>query len=197
MNTLSPNGTVSSQTSITNNQLPAGGYNVVATYSGDSFYASNKNQTFFNIGPEEGVLAATVAGAVPLGGTIQVTTTDTSAEGVGTPNVTGYVIPQGIANPGTYSVALTGTGSVASGQVSIPATQAGSLTLFVGCTSNDPSFTCYNSINITAAVNKATPTMTLSVIPNPPVSGTNTAFTAQVTGLSGPNHSNGRGHLLR
>ena len=184
-NTLTANGTVSSQTSITNNQLAAGGYNVVATYSGDSFYAENKNQTFFNIGPEEGVLAASVASAVPLGGTIQVTITDTSAEGVGTPKVTGYVIPQGIANPGTSTVPLTGTGGVASGQVSIPATQAGSLTLLVGCTSNDPSFTCYNSINITATVNKATPTMTLSVVPVTPTANVNPVFTAQVTGLAG------------
>jgi hypothetical protein len=183
--TLISDGATSSATSVTYNQLPATTYTVLATYSGDGQYTGNSNSTSLTVGPEEGKVTAAAPGSAAFGSNMTITITDTATSGVGPPNVKGYIIPQGISSPPTYSVQLTGTGASASGTVTVPATNAGTMTLLVGCTSSDPSFTCFNSFDIQVSVSKGNPNATLTVQPNPLVAGLPAALTTVVTGVAG------------
>lgn len=181
-------GTLTNGTyALTYNQLAAANYTVVAQYSGDSNYAAANSVTdSFSVSPEASSLSATAPGSTAVGQMIVFTVTDTSASGVGTPNGTVTVIPQYLATPPTYTGTLSGSGGTATATVQVPAMQAGYLAFKANCVSSDPSFTCYNPINVSANVIKGTSTMTLVANPSNPAAGASATFTATVTGAGAP-----------
>jgi hypothetical protein len=173
---------------LTTNQLPANSsYTVTAEYSGDGNYAAANSVTdSFSVSPEASVLSASAPGTTAVGQMIQFTVTDSSGSGVGTPSGTVTVEPQYVANPPTYSGTLSGSGGTATATVSVPATSAGYVAFKANCVSADPSFTCYNPINVNANVTKGTTTSTLSVSPSTFTTGQTVTFTATVIGPGAP-----------
>jgi hypothetical protein len=171
---------------VTTNQLAAGSYTVVAQYSGDANYQSGTSVTdSFSVSAEASQLSASAPASTAVGQMIVFTITDTSASGVGTPSGTVSVVPQYLASPPTYTGTLSGSSGTATATVQVPATQAGYVAFHVNCTSADPSFTCYNTLNASANVIKGTSTTALSVSPSNPAAGQSATFTATVTGAGG------------
>jgi len=177
------NGTVSGS----NSSLAAGSYTMTAAYSGDGTYdAWTSNAINFTIGSATSSLSAVAASGAVVGGNISVTVTDTGVSGQGVPTGTVQVTPQGTNDSSTYTGTLTASGAITStATVAVPATQGGSVTLQVNCTSTNSSYTCFSPISVTATVGLGTPTMTVSTSPNPTVANQNTTFTATVTGATG------------
>ncbi|SEG38004.1 Ig-like domain (group 3) [Bryocella elongata] len=173
--------------SVTTNQLAAGNYTVAAQYSGDANYAQAVSVTdSFSVSAEASNVGASAPASTAVGQMIAFTVTDSSPSGVGTPSGTVTVIPQYLASPPTYTGTLSGSGGTATATVQVPATQAGYLAFKVNCVSADPSFTCYNPINVSANVIKGTATMTLAASPSNPAAGTSVTFTATVSGPGSP-----------
>ena len=173
--------------SVTTNQLAAGSYTVAAQYSGDTNYAQAVSVTdSFSVAAETSTVNASAPGSTAVGQMIAFTVTDASPSGVGTPSGSVTVIPQYLATPPTYTGTLSGSGGTATATVQVPATQAGYLAFKVNCVSADPSFTCYNPINVSANVIKGTATMTLTASPSNPAAGTSATFTATVSGPGSP-----------
>ena len=177
------NGTVSGA----NSSLAAGSYTMTAAYSGDGTYdAWTSNAINFTIGSATSSLSAVASSGAVVGGNITVTVTDTGVSGQGVPTGSVQVTPQGTNDNSTYTGTLTASGAITStATVAVPATQGGSVTLQVNCTSTNSSYTCFSPVNATATVGLGTPTMTVTTSPNPTVANQNTTFTATVTAPAG------------
>ena len=185
--TLGSGNLVNGSVSVSLNSLPGGTYSVTANYSGDGTYqAAHSVAANISVQGEQVALSANVAGSVPVGGTITVNATAQSTSGVGTPSGSITVQPQGTSNSGTYTGTLAGTNGTATATITLPATQAGSISLLVSCVSPDPSFTCFTPVHVNVTVTQTSSTTTLTVNPNPPVAGQTTTFTASVTGAALP-----------
>ena len=140
--------------------IAAGSYDFKAVYAGDGVYAPATTAATAGVSVlgEPTALSAVVATGATVGGTFAVTVTARSASGLGTPSGTASVTPQGTSTTVAYTGALSSTvAGTATGVVNVLATQAGSVTLLVGCTSADVSFTCYTPLSVQATIAKATP----------------------------------------
>ena len=165
--------------SITLTNLEGGNLTVSAVYSGDATYApstSPSGQLF--VQPEPSALTVAIGGNPTIGSSYTVTVTDTASSGVGQPSGPITITVSGTSN--AYTAALQpATASSASATVTIPATTAGTLTLSVMCTTS-ADFSCYNPYTTTVTIAKATPTLSISYSPNPPVSGASITLNAVV-----------------
>ena len=168
------NGTASA--TLTN--LQGGNLTVSAVYSGDASYApSTSPSAQLFIQPEPSALTVAIGGSPTIGGSYTVTVTDTVSSGQPSGPVT--VALSGTSN--SYTAALQPlTANSSSATVTIPATTAGTLTLSVTCTTS-ANYSCYNPYTTTVTVAKATPTLSISYSPNPPVSGASITLNAVVS----------------
>ena len=166
--------------SITLTTLEGGNLTVDAVYSGDGTYASSTSPTAqLFIQPEPSALSVTIGGTPVIGSSYTVTVTDTASSGVGQPSGPVTVTISGTSS--SYTAALQPAGSnSATATVTIPATTAGTLTLSVMCTTS-PDFSCYSPYTTTVTIAKATPTLSISYSPNPPVSGASITLNAVVS----------------
>ncbi|WP_187290258.1 Ig-like domain repeat protein [Terriglobus saanensis] len=140
--------------------VAAGSYDFKAVYGGDGVYApaTTASTAGVTVLGEPTMLSAVVASGATVGGTFAVTVTAKSASGIGTPSGSASVTPQGTSTTVVYTGALSSTvAGTATGVVNVLATQAGSVTLLVGCNSADVSFTCYTPVSVQATIAKATP----------------------------------------
>ena len=186
-NVLGTPALVNGTATLTLNILPGGPITVTASYAGDANFAANKsNGITFSVQGEAAKFSATTTGTVVLGGTIPVVVTVSSASGIGTPTGTVSATLQGVTNTTTETATLSGSNGTATATIQVPAVLAGSPSIVVACMLVDPSFTCYNQINVTASVSAGASTTTLNVTPNPPVANQATTFTATVTGAASP-----------
>jgi hypothetical protein len=179
------NGTTATYTT---NTLPAGSYNIIASYPGDATYAastsSNGNLTIQTVPLTIGF---SLPGNAQFGNTFNVPIT---VQGVSSDTPTGTVtLTEYGTQTYTYMQTLTasGTPGTATANFTIPALQAGALTVQITCTTPDASYTCGSSgqygKQLTVA-KAAAPAGTLTVQPTPPVYGTNTTLTAMFAGVS-------------
>ena len=161
--------------SFTTTALPGGAASITAIYPGDSTFAAITSQpTTFTVQPEASKLVATVSTGNTVGGTYTVAVTDTAPSGVGQPTGTITVTLSGTTT--TYTGALVaGTAGSSAVTITIPASTVGISTLSITCTAS-PSYSCDNPYTATVTVAKATPVLTISVSPNPPVSGAAIVF---------------------
>ncbi len=166
--------------SITLTTLNGGNLTVSAVYSGDATYApSTSPSAQLFIQPEPSALTVAIGGSPTIGGSFTVTVTDTATSGVGQPSGPVIVSVSGTSN--SYTAALQpATTNSASATVTIPATTVGTLTLSVMCTTS-ANYSCLNPYTTTVTVAKATPTLSISYSPNPPVSGASITLNAVVS----------------
>ena len=179
--TLGSSGTATSAAYL----LPGGPYNITATYSGDSTYASSFGTLTLNVQPEAANFTISAPASVGLGSTVTATVTLTSVSGFGTPNASITVTPSGIPGATAITKTLNGSGGTSSGTFTFTSTQAGTISLQATCSPNDSSFTCYSPQTAMTTVPQATPTITLTVAPSAPTAGTPVTLTAPVTGVNG------------
>ena len=156
--------------------LDSGNYILNAVYSGDSAYASSQSPTAqIYVAPEPSQLSATVSGSVTVGSNYTVVVTDAAT--LGAPNGAINIMIQG----NTVSAQLMpATATSATATFSIPATAPGGINLQVTC-SPSLNYSCNNPLNVTVQIAKATPTLSISYNPNPPVSGGQIALSAVVS----------------
>ena len=177
------NGT--SQT-ISTNALAAGTYTITATYYGDGTYAGATGTASYTVQGEASDLSASTPGNATFGSTFALTVTDRSDSGVGTPTGSITVTEYGSTNYMFTQPLTSTTPGVSTATFSIPAMQAGSVTLSINCASADTSFTCNSPISVPVTIAKANPTTsTITINPNPPVYGSQTAITVAIAGIGG------------
>lgn len=180
---LGTSSLVAGSATFSTNQLVGGSDTVQASYSGDGNYAASSSTaaTLF-IQPEDSQLNAQVSTGNTFGTPYSVVVTDTAGSGVGIPvgNVT--VTYEG---PNTnYTQPLTpSTAHRSSATFMIPSVNVGTLTLSINC-AGDASFRCNNPYTTTATVAKATPNLSISYSPKPPVSGQAVTLNATVSGVA-------------
>ena len=159
---------VNGSASLTVSNLSGGNFTIGAVYSGDSTYASSQSPTSqIYVAPEPSQLSAAVSGSPTVGSSFTVTVTDTVTLGVPTGAVT-------LAISGT-STALTqtltpATANSATATFSVPSPPPGGITLSINCTTT-ANYSCYNPYTTSVQIAKATPVLSISYTPNPPVSG--------------------------
>jgi hypothetical protein len=168
-----------------NYTLPGGSYNITATYSGDSSYASTTASINVTVQPEAANFQISAPASVSLGGTLTAVVTLSSASGFGTPSGSVLVTPSGITSATPITQTLTGSNGTASGSYAFATNQAGSVSLQASCTSLDPSFTCFTPQSSTTTVPQATPSIALTVMPTNPMAGAPVTMTAAVSGVAG------------
>jgi hypothetical protein len=161
--------------------LPGGSQTITAAYSGDTTYAASTATSTLFVQAEPSVLSATVSSANVVGGTYTLSVTDTAASGVGRPSGTVTVTLSGTTTSYTGALAASTTNASAA-TITIPASIVGISTLSIEC-SGDASYSCNNPYTTTVTVTKATPTLTISYTPNPPVSGAAISFTASLAAV--------------
>ncbi len=173
---------VNGTATFTETALDGGSYTVQANYQGDGTYAASSSGTgSFFVQPEPSQLTATVSTGNALGGNFTVAVTDTAGSGVGTPSGAVTVTVYG-ATTQTASGTLAASGAnTASATVSVPAMQVGTLSLEINCTTS-LNYSCYNAVNKTVVIGKATPTLKFSYSPTTLVAGQTISLTATVTG---------------
>ena len=169
---------VSGTASATITNLDGGNLTVDAVYSGDATYAPSTSPTGqLFVQPEPSALTVAISGNPVIGGSYTVTVTDTVS--LGQPSGPITVTLSGTSN--SYNAALQpATANSSSATVTIPATMAGTLTLSVMCTTS-ANYSCYNPYTTTVTIAKATPTLSISYSPNPPVSGASITLNAVVS----------------
>jgi trimeric autotransporter adhesin len=164
--------------------LDGGNISITAVYSGDSTYASSSsNTTTIAVQPEQSVLTVAFSSGAIVGAPFDVFVTDASASGVGLPSGTITVTfrnSDGTSTPYTGTLAPISLHSSAT-TISIPTNTVGTLSFDVVC-GPTPSFSCGATSTETIAIGKATPTLTISYTPNPPVAG-QTTFSATVSAV--------------
>ena len=195
---FSPNGyTTTAPLTLVNGQatfnlsqltaLPAANattYTITATYNGDSTYAGNSGSTKLYVGQQALTIAASTTGSPSVGGTYTVNVTLTGTSGSPTGLVT--ITPQ---NTTAQTVNFTGTNGQVAVSKDFNATQAGTNYISVSCTV-DANYTCY-SANTTVNISQVTPTVSVSITPNPVVAGQATTLSATVTGAAGATAASG------
>ena len=184
--TVSLGGSASATTSAL--LIPGGTYNITATYSGDSNYASSSSSLFsLTVQPEAAQFTISAPASMALGDTITSTVTVASASGFGTPNVSVTVTPSGITGAAAATQTLTGSNGQVTGSFSFASTQAGTASFQAQCTPADSSFTCFTPQTASTTVPQATPKVGLSITPNSPSAGAAVTLSAQITGVAGIN----------
>ena len=159
---------VNGAASATITNLDGGNLSVSAVYSGDATYApSSSPSAQLFVQPEPSKLSVAISGNPVIGGSYTVTVTDAAT--LGQPSGPVTVTVSGTSN--SYNAALQPAGANSStASVTLPATTAGTLTLSVMCTTS-ANYSCYNPLTTNVTIAKATPTLSISYSPNPPVSG--------------------------
>lgn len=158
--------------------LDSGSYILNAVYSGDALYASSQSpNSQIYVAQEPSQLSATVSGAVTVGSNFTVVVTD--AAKLGAPN---GAITLTISGPNTSFTSPLKPASATSSTAtfSIPATAPGGITLSINCSSS-LNYSCSNPLTINVQIAKATPTLSISYTPNPPVSGAQITLNAVVS----------------
>jgi hypothetical protein len=180
--TLGTSSLVGGTATYSTNQLAGGSYTVQANYSGDGTYAASSSAagTVF-VQPEASQLAAKVSTGSTFGTTYTVVVTDTAGSGVGFPTGNATLTIEGPGTNFTQALAQSSTDSSLT-TFTIPANTVGTQTLSINC-AGDASYSCYNPITTTVTIAKATPTLSISYSPNPPVSGQTISLNATVTGV--------------
>ena len=169
---------VSGTATFSINTLSGGNYVVNAAYSGDNTYASSQSPTSqIYIGPEPSQLSAAVTGSPSVGGSYTLTVTD--AVTYGAPS--GAITVQVSGSSQVYSATLAqATPNSSTAVFTIPAITAGTLTLQINCSST-LNYSCNNPYTTTVTISKATPVLSISYTPSPPISGGQIALNAVVT----------------
>ncbi len=184
-NVLGAPSLVNGTATLTTNTLPGGPITVTASYSGDgTFLATKSTPITFTIQGEAANVSASTSGSVVLGANIPVNITVSSASGVGTPSGTVSATLQGVATTTTETATLAGANGTATAIILVPAAIAGTVNIVVACMPTDPSFTCYQQMNVSATVTPGMSATTLSISPTTPVTGQALTLTAKVTGAA-------------
>ncbi len=169
---------VNGSASFTISNLDSGTYIFNAVYSGDAIYASSMGPTSqIYVSQEPAQLSATVSGSVTVGSNYTVTATDAATLGAPNGAITVMVSGTTTSYSGTLKTASANS-SVAS--VIIPATMPGGITLSINCSSS-LNYSCNQPLTVVVQIAKATPTLSISYSPNPPVSGGQITLNAVVS----------------
>lgn len=158
--------------------LDSGSYILNAVYSGDANYASSQSPTAqIYVAPEPSQLSAIISGTATVGSNYTIVVTDAAT--LGAPNGAITVTISGTMT--SYTAALRQASATSStATFSIPATAPGGITLSITC-SPSLNYSCTNPYTTTVQIAKATPTLSISYTPNPPVSGQQINLSAVVS----------------
>ncbi len=160
------------------NTLDGGNYTLGAVYNGDGTYASSKSPTSqIYVAPEPSQLSAAVTGSPTVGGTFTVTVTDSATLGSPTGPITLTV--SGTSTILTQTLTPSAAAS-ATATFTVPASAPGGITLSINCTSST-NYSCSNPLTTNVQISKATPVLSISYTPNPPVSGAQISLNAVVS----------------
>ena len=182
--TLATSPLVAGTATYSTNQLPGGSNTLQAKYSGDGTYAASSSPaTVISVDPEASQLAAKVSTGNSFGVPYTVSVTDTASSGVGSPTGTITLIIEGPNTTYTQPL-LQSPGNSSSATFSIPATTVGTQTLLITCTGT-ANYSCDNPLTTTVTIARATPTLSISYSPDPPISGNSITLNAAVSGLAG------------
>ncbi len=182
---LTSNGTnlgtvtlVNGTATLTLSNLDSGTYILQATYSGDATYASSQSPTAqIYVAPEPSQLAAAVTGSPTVGSNFTVTVTDSATLGAPSGAITLTISGTSTSLTQTLTPA-SATSSTAT--FSVPSPAPGGITLSINCTSTT-NYSCQNPLTTNVQIAKATPVLSISFTPNPPVSGQQIALNAVVS----------------
>ncbi|MDE1161840.1 MAG: Ig-like domain repeat protein [Acidobacteriaceae bacterium] len=175
--TLSGTGTSASAT-LTVTTPSSTSHTYVATYDGDSNYLSTTSNAQITTGTTTSATTLAVSPNPPVSGSTT-TLTATVASGATSSTTT----PTGTVTFYQDGVALTPTGTLVNGVATYTSTTLSSTTAhtYYAAYSGDTTYATSNSPSVaTAAVTTASTTTTMTVSPNPPVSGSVTTLTATI-----------------
>ena len=176
--TLGTVALVGGSATLSINTLAGGNYTIQAVYSGDGSYASSQSPASqIYVAPEPSQLSAAVSGSPVVGSSFSVVVMDSATYGAPTGPIT-LMVSGSSTNLTQTLTPSTGTSSTAT--FTVPSQAPGGITLSINCTTS-ANYSCYNPYTTTVQIGKATPVLSISYNPNPPVSGGQITLNAVVS----------------